>query len=114
MIRQNSQLLNPGLCRHYVTIQQNTPTHDADGSLIDSWSTYQTAHVAISTTGGREFQQAKQVNSTLTHEVKMQYLDGIRPSMRLLWGSRVLLIHAVLHDEGIRRWTVLQCEEINQ
>ena len=109
-----TEALNPGALRHLVTIQQNTPTADTDGSLVDSWSTYQQVRAAISTTGGREFTAARVVDAKLTHEVKIHYYSAVTPKMRILWGTRVLHITSVVHDEELRRWTVLHCEEIDQ
>lgn len=109
-----TEALNPGALRHLVTIQQNTQTHDASGGLVDSWSTYYQVRAAVSTTGGREFYRARQTNSELTHEVTIYRLEGVEPKMRLLWGTRVFEIVAVLHDETrLINNTVLHCREIN-
>ena len=106
--------LDPGTLRHLVTIQTNTPTRDASGGLLDAWSTYATVRAAISTTGGREFYRAQQTNSELTHEVVIYRVAGVSAGMRVLWGTRSLLIVAVLQDETrIVNSTALHCKEIN-
>lgn len=109
-----TKALDPGLLRHLITIQQNTQTHDASGGLVDSWGTYYQVHAGISTTGGREFYRARQTNSELTHEVTIYRLEGVKPKMRVLWGTRVLEIVAVLPDETrLINNTVIHCREIN-
>lgn len=37
----------------------------------------------------REFIAAKSINAELTHEIRIRYLSGVTPKMRILYGTRV-------------------------
>jgi SPP1 family predicted phage head-tail adaptor len=108
--------MQSGKLRHLVTIQQNTPTTAADGSLVDGWATFGSAHdlpAEIRTEGGREFWRQRQMNSELTHEVTIRYYAGIRANMQVVFGSRTFQIATVIQDEARKTFTRLICKELN-
>lgn len=108
--------MRAGKLRHLVTIQANTPTQAADGSLVDGWATFSTAAnlpADIRTEGGREFWRQRQMNSELTHEVIIRYFAGIRANMQVVWGARTFQVSAVINDEAKKRFTRLVCKELN-
>ena len=85
-----------------MVIQQNTPAVDGFGSAVPHWQDLVTAMASISTQGGREFYQAKQVNAELTHEIKMHWQRGIRPDQRVkFWDAA----------EGVYRYFDIRCCE---
>lgn len=103
--------LSLGRMRNRITIQQRTVSRDTDGAPLEAWSDYATVWAEIEQTGGREFYAAKQINSKLTHEIRIHYNAAIVSSMRVVWGTRTLFIESALQDEGAHRFTVLHCSE---
>lgn len=108
--------MRAGKLRHLITIQANTPTQAADGSLVDGWATFGSAEdvaADIRTEGGREFWRQRQMNSELTHEVIIRYLSGVRANMQVVFGDRTFQIATVIQDEAKQRFTRLVCKEVN-
>lgn len=106
--------MRAGKLKHKISIQQNTPTAAADGSREESWSDFATDVWAdIRTEGGREFFRQRQLHSELSHEVIIRYLSGVKPKMRISWGSRVLEIVSVIYDEDKHKQVRLNCRETN-
>jgi len=67
----------------------------------------------IRTEGGREFFRQRTLHSELTHEITIRYRAGLKPKMRLVWGTRTFEILSVINDEARQRKTVLNCRELN-
>lgn len=108
--------MRAGKLRHLITIQKNTPTKAADGSLVDGWATFSTAADlpgSIRTEGGREFWRQRQMNSELTVELEIRYFPGIKANMRAISGTRIFPIWSVINDETKKRFTRLVCKELN-
>lgn len=105
--------MRAGTLRHRVTIQQNTPTQDAFGEPIESWSTYATVWAAVEPLTGNErfVPVGAQVQATVSTRIRIRYRDGVTNQMRVLWGSRIYRIEAVLNLEERDREIHLLCEE---
>jgi len=99
-----------GLMRHRVGIQTASTSRDAAGQVTQSWSTSTTVWARIEAVSGDERNQAAQVEGRLTHRVTIRYRD-ISPASRLLFGSRVLNILAVRHEENVTGTTIIDCRE---
>lgn len=91
--------MKAGDLRHRITIQENRPVKDAEGIVQDSWVDLITAWAAIKPLSGRELLAAQAVQSETTGTVQIRYQAGIKPSQRVIFGSRVLEILAVLNKE---------------
>jgi len=101
--------MRAGKLRHRVTIQQQTKTQDSTGSVIPSWSALATVWAAIEPLSGRELFSASQVQSSVTTRIRIRARDGITPKMRVLHGSTVFDIEAVLPDPTKNREIHLMC-----
>jgi SPP1 family predicted phage head-tail adaptor len=104
--------MQAGKLRHRVTIQQATETRNTLGEAIKTWSTVATVYASVEPIRGREFFAAEQVQSEISHRVRMRYRSGLAPRMRLLYGSRMLQIEAVIDVEERHRETQLMCREM--
>jgi len=100
-----------GQLRQRVTIQQKpTVTRDGFGAEAPGWSTLVTLWAKVETLTGREFVEQARAGAELTHKVTVRYYAMIAPTMRVAWGSRILEIAGVLHDDHQREMTLL-CNE---
>ena len=107
--------MQSGKLREAITVQQKNITVSEAGEQIITWSSFSAGiRAGIETPTGREYFGQNKLNAQVSHVVKTRWIDGILPEMRILWGTRVLHITSVVHDEELRRWTVLHCEEIDQ
>lgn len=99
--------------RESVDIEQSTITTDSFGNETETWTAVASAVPAkVEPLRGNEFWQAQQVQSEVTHTVKLRYRSGILPSMRVLYRSRYLHILSVI-DMQERQWMLeLHCKEM--
>lgn len=95
-----------------VTIQQTTVTQDSDsGEETDSWGTFATRWAKVEPLTGKERWAAQQVNPEVTSRVTIRYTSGVTAKMRVLYGSRVLQIDAVLNPLERNEAMELLCTE---
>ena len=107
--------MRSGSLRHYVTIQKVTVTQDSDtGEPSESWSTLAQVWAAVEPLSGREFMNAQQVESQITHRVRIRARDDVTPDMRISHDSRTLNIESVINIEERDRELHLMCTEVAQ
>ncbi len=103
-----------GKLRHRLKIQAAAPTEDPYGGRSDPWAkpvTVATVWGRIESLRGRERMHAMQLEDRVTHRVRIRYRDDVTAQQRLVIGSRVFNIRAVIDRDGRRRWLELLCEE---
>jgi len=105
--------MNPGELKHRVTIQERSVTRDTDGGESESWVDFATVWAAVEPLQGREFFAAQQTNSEVTGKVRLRYLAGVKPTMRVLFGARVFDILAAVCPAEDQRETVLMVRELH-
>jgi SPP1 family predicted phage head-tail adaptor len=107
--------LDAGSLDKRVTVQSRTDADDPEGGggLDTTWANTGTNwRVSISTTGGREFQRAQQMQPELTHEIRGRFRSNVTAKHRLAYGSRVFTIHAVIDPMERHEQLVCYCSEI--
>lgn len=103
--------LSAGFLRHSVTIQSRTDVSDGRGGSAPTWGTHVAVWANVSPVSSGEAFSAGQLQGSITHRVTLRYQSGITTGMRVLWGSRVLLIEGVRNLDEERRVVVLDCRE---
>jgi SPP1 family predicted phage head-tail adaptor len=98
--------------RHRVTIQNFATTQDSTtGAVTDTWTNLSTNVPAeIWPMSGREFVAAQSIQAGVNTKITIRYVDGIAPRMRVVHGSNIYNIKAVLPDPTLRRHLTLMCE----
>jgi len=94
-----------------VLIENHTETINSVGEPVETWSTYATAWVEIKTQSGKEFIQAKEQNSELTHILTTHYISGVTPKMRINNGGLYYNILSVFDPTTRKRELKLYCNE---
>jgi len=93
-----------------VTIQTNTPTQDAYGEPIESWSTFATVWAKRGDVRGRERFASEQELATRTATFRMYWLDGVHERMQIVdEDSTVYDIQGIAGDKR-QNWLELSCE----
>lgn len=80
--------------RHRVEIQTVVETRDAHGGVSRTWNTDAIRWASIEPLTGREYFQAAQINSAITHKVIMRDY-ALTPKQRLVYDSRTFEIQSV-------------------
>jgi SPP1 family predicted phage head-tail adaptor len=89
--------MRSGRLRHQVVIQQVTESQDASGAVVESWAALATVWASIDPIAGNEFFAAKQTMAETTHRIRIRYLSGVVPKMRVLFGSRTFDITEIIN-----------------
>jgi SPP1 family predicted phage head-tail adaptor len=102
--------MDAGTLRDRVTVQQATEARNRLGESILSFSTFAEVSASVQGVSAREFLLAGQQQVEVSHRVRMRYLNGLTPQMRLLWRGRTLEIISILEHEN-RSVHELICQE---
>lgn len=103
-----------GELRHRITIQQLSRIPDDMGGYEEQWQDVVSLWAKIEPLRGRERFVAQQAQSEVTHRVITRYYSGIKPQMRVVYGSRSFDIEAVINVDEKNEWLELQCVEVQE
>ena len=88
--------MRAGQLRRQITIEQRSTSRDAFGQELIAWSRFATCWAEIQPLAGRELIAAQAVLPEVSVEVVIRYRPGVDSAMRVLYGSQVYEIGAVL------------------
>jgi len=104
--------MRAGQLKHRVDIEALADGYDDYGDFVESWSAvYVSVPVAIKPVSGSQKNGEGEVDSIVTHELKMRYLPGITPKNRIKYGSRYFDIHSAVNFQEGNRDLLLKCVE---
>jgi len=103
-------MIDVGKLRERVTVQQASETRNTLGETLQTWSTYSTIWASVEGVSSRESLLAGQQQISISHRVRMRWLDGLTQNMRLRWRNRTLDIISILERDN-RREHELLCQE---
>jgi SPP1 family predicted phage head-tail adaptor len=107
-------VIRAGRLRHRVTIERTVETVNAVGGVTRSWTAIARRYAGIEPVSGREFVNADQTNSTVTHRIMLR-ADGqltLTPKDRIVFGTRVFGIESVMdRDERGKVLEVMASED---
>ena len=112
--------------KHRIKLQNPVITRDAHGGFtpvqhndmtIANWTDIASAQAYIEPLRGRQYFEAQQVNSEVTHKVKLRYcadvMADIKPkSTRLLYNNRAFKIETAYSPRELKREIELLCVEV--
>lgn len=90
-----------------LTIQEFTPASDLEG-VPASWADVATAFGEVTPLTGREYLQAQQVASSVSHRIRTEYVAGCNPRMRLVNGE------GDLEGQYARIWNVASVVNVGE
>ena len=97
--------------RHRVILQSSAATADGGGGAATAWSDVATLWASIEPLKGAERLSAQQLESPVSHRVRLRMRVGVTTAMRLKFGARVFNIRAVINRGERNRLLELLCEE---
>jgi len=101
-----------GALRRRAILQRIDLAEDSANGDTTAPTDIATVWAGITTSGGREFYEAKRLNPELTHQVELRYRTGIVAGMRLVVGDAVLRVIAPIDPDGRRRKLLVMCQEL--
>lgn len=96
--------MRAGELRHRITIQKPTTSRSTSGQENITWSTLITIWGAIWPLRGREYMDAQQIQSAVTHKIRIRRLpsnkvDDFDEKCRLIFGSRTFQIISIIRPD---------------
>lgn len=104
--------MNIGKMRHRITIEQKTKVSDGAGGYTESWVPFVTVWASIDPVSGKEFFEAQQTQSSVSHKIRIRYKSGVLPAMRVNFKGRIFGIESVINWEERNRDMLLMCSEV--
>lgn len=90
--------MRAGRLNRRITIQNYTTTQDANGNIVQTWTTFATVWAAVEPASGREFFEAQQIATETTVKFVIRHRSGITEDMRIKDEDGNLFdIQSVLH-----------------
>jgi SPP1 family predicted phage head-tail adaptor len=105
-------MIEAGKLRHRVIIQTATEARDSYGQPIQTWATFDEVWAEILPLRGTELFTAQQVQSKVVSKIKIRYLAGVSPKMRVLFGARIYQIESIINTTERNVESVLMCSEV--
>lgn len=104
--------MDAGELRERVTVLQATESRSRLDEVVMTYSTtFAVVWASVQGVSAREYLLAGQQQVEISHRVKMRYLAGLSPQMRLSWRGRTLEIISILEHEN-RSVHELICQEV--
>lgn len=112
-------MIDPGKMRHSLTLQTYNKTVDGHGDVRDdddeNWSDTRTFWASIDPVSGREFYEAGQSQSQVTHKIRCRYFPGLKTEQRLVYhGERIFEIVSVIDWEDRHESYLIMARELVQ
>lgn len=105
--------MRAGQLRDRVTIQQSTIAIESDRSRTATWSTFAERWARVEDLAGDERFSAQQVKAEVTAQIRLRYLSGLTPLMRVVHGSDTYQIEAVIDVGGAGKEHLLLCSRVD-
>lgn len=92
--------MNAGMLRARIVIQQLATGQDANGQPSQAWTTVATVWADVRFVSGLEAIKSDTPVHVVTASIRIRYLAGIVPAMRVQYEGAFFDIKAVLPDPG--------------
>ena len=100
-----------GPLRHRATIQSYAKTRDAYGAEVETWSDFADVWASIEPLIGREYMAAKQLTADVSHKIRIRYIEGLSPTMRVVFGTRTFEIVSIINVQERNKELVIMATE---
>mgnify|MGYP002408637466 FL=1 len=94
-----------------MTFQRVVNDINDSGESTPEWTNWRTRWASVEPLQAREYWQAQEVQSQVTHKVTIRHMDGLKFRHRILWGERILNIESIINGEGRDIDLVILCRE---
>lgn len=101
--------MRAGTLRHRITIQRQTETQDGGGQPLDQWTDVTTVWADVRSPTGLGAIKADAQAQVVKTSIRIRWRTDIASGMRVVFGSTVYEIGAVLPDHAGREFVDLVC-----
>lgn len=104
--------MQSGRLRHPLDLERLESTQDpVTGAMTESWVKVAREWASVAGVNGREFIQSDATQAETTYRITIRYREEIDPTWRLVDGSIMYGIEAILPDNQ-KRQMVLMCKTL--
>ncbi len=103
--------MRAGNLKHKIIIQSYTETENDFGEVVKGWADFKPAYSSITPISAKEFYKAG-VNAEVSHKVTIRYIPGVKPKMRVMYGTREFSIEGVINIREENKTLNLFCTEV--
>ena len=103
--------MRAGQLRHPVTIQSFTTVADEYGSKEKTWVEFKPMRAAIWPQKTKEVEVNGKLVVLATSTIRVRYIPGVTPSMRVKFGERIFEILGIKNFEERNQYLDLMCRE---
>lgn len=89
--------MRSGNLKQKITFQDYTETTDDFGEVTKGYADFRTVYASIVPLSGKEYFTSKQTNAEVSHKIECRHFDGVKPSMRIVYGTRTFNIESVIN-----------------
>ena len=100
-----------GKLRHRIELQEKTTGRDSFGSEVEQWNTKATVWASVEPIAGREYFLAQQVQSEVTHRIRIRYYAGLQSDWRIRFGTKLFDILSIIDFEERHVEMQIMCKE---
>lgn len=105
-------MIDAGRLRHRITIQAYREVgRTRFNEPIMDWCDVARVWASVEPISGREYWASAQVQSEVTHRIRIRYRPGIKPTMRVLYQGREFEIESVIDYQARHEFLQLMCKE---
>lgn len=104
--------INAGSMRAQIVIQKRVSGQGTSGEPSVGWDAFATRRAEVLRTPGHEVFSSQQRTGRIPTMWKVRYLDGVQPSMRIVYRTRVYNILSAIDPTGRREELVITAEEL--
>lgn len=102
----------PPRMNHKLRIETSSESQDAYGATTKTWSTFAGVFGEITPATGYERSIVNTTEAQVTHKIRIRWMAGITPKMRVVYDSRTFNITSVINDREQSREIHLMCQEV--
>lgn len=95
-----------------ITIYKLVNSKNEFGELDDIWDIVKEVWAEVRPVTGKSFFSAQQINSEITHQIIIRYMQGIKPSMKIIYKDREFEILYCMNFNEANESIQLMCKEL--
>lgn len=106
-----ARMIKAGKFSKVITLQRQQEVISDYGGVKLVWRNFRTVRASVEPLQGNEFFTAAQSHSETQLRVRIHYIDGVLPTMRVKYGKRFFAITAIIDSKENHRELQLMCKE---
>lgn len=104
--------MRSGSLRHKIDIKTYTEIKNEYGEIIKTWVSFAVSYASVTPVSGKEYFESKKTNASITHKIKIRFINGITPLMKIFYDGREFEIDSVLNIREENKELLIMATEI--